>query len=276
MSAHTYDAWTYINRIYMVDTGVVVQHCCAGVRAEKMRTHDFQDLCWCLHFDLNGEEDREYGSKSVCFYEKVMLQATLKHDKKFSIVWVTFNTRRTELFYIASILLLTKADLLVDTYLQSLLVLVRNPSILVHPIIQGMLCLVPSHLLKCMFICTADRKTRPWMNQILNIVGSVHKRFINRLKDIFTNFMVCCQTETINSTYIDTLIVQVGREVCKLNMVDTTQCNSTGVWDEVKAQNKKVRVGSYISCLLKTQKYCFLLACGSTTTYLQWYLAITA
>ena len=100
---------------------------------------------------------------------------TAKHHTKFSIVWVTFNTRRIELFYIASTLLLTKADLSVGTYLQSLSVLIRNPIILVHPIIQGALCLVPSHLSKCMFICTADRKTRPWMNQIWNIAGFVHK-----------------------------------------------------------------------------------------------------
>ena len=59
----------------MVDTGVVVQHCCAGVRAEKMPTQDFQDLCRCLHFDLNREEEREDESKSVYIYKKLILQA---------------------------------------------------------------------------------------------------------------------------------------------------------------------------------------------------------
>ena len=74
MPAHTYDVWTYINTIYVVDTGVVVPHCCAGVRAENGYTR-FSGPVRGRHFDLNREEEREDESKSVCFYEKLILQA---------------------------------------------------------------------------------------------------------------------------------------------------------------------------------------------------------
>ena len=43
------------------------------------------------------------------------------------------------------------------------------------------------------------------------------------------------------------LAAQVDREVWKLNMVGKSQVNRTGAGDEVKAQRKKIKVGTHES-----------------------------
>ena len=52
---------------------------------------------------------------------------------------------------------------------------------------------------------------------------------------------------TTDSAYMGELATQVGQEVWKLNMVGTSEVNRTGAGDEVKAQRKKMKVGTYES-----------------------------
>ena len=50
---------------------------------------------------------------------------------------------------------------------------------------------------------------------------------------------------TMDSAYMDELAAHVRQEVWKLNMVGTSQVNRTWAGAEVKAQQKKMKVGTY-------------------------------
>ena len=52
---------------------------------------------------------------------------------------------------------------------------------------------------------------------------------------------------TMDSAYMGELATQVGQEVWKLNMVGTSQVNHTCNGEEVKAQRKKIKVGTHES-----------------------------
>ena len=64
--------------------------------------------------------------------------------------------------------------------------------------------------------------------------------------------------------YMDAIAAQVDQEVCELNMDDTSQCNTTGDWDEAKAQQKKMKVGFYKFCHFNTGHHRFFLVCRPT------------
>ena len=51
--------------------------------------------------------------------------------------------------------------------------------------------------------------------------------------------------------YMGKLAAHVGQEVWKLNMVGTSQVNRTGAGNKVKAQQKKMKVGTYESCFFQ-------------------------
>ena len=70
---------------------------------------------------------------------------------------------------------------------------------------------------------------------------------------------------TMESAYMGELAAQVGQEVWKLNMVGTSRVNRTGAGVEVKAQQKKMKVGTYKCCFFNTIPYHFLWVCGPTT-----------
>jgi len=81
MSSTFFDVSTHVWCVDIYQHNIRGWHrsCCTtllcGCACWVMATQDFQDLCRCRHFDLNREEEREDESKSVCFHEKLILQA---------------------------------------------------------------------------------------------------------------------------------------------------------------------------------------------------------
>ena len=65
---------------------------------------------------------------------------------------------------------------------------------------------------------------------------------------------------TIDSAYMGKLAGQVGQEVWKFNTVGTSQVNRAGAAVEVKAQQKKMKVGTYECCSFQHDSLPLLVA----------------
>jgi hypothetical protein len=65
--------------------------------------------------------------------------------------------------------------------------------------------------------------------------------------------------------YMGELVAYVDQEVWKLNMVGMSECNRTGAGDKMKAEQKKLKVGTYALCFFKTRHHQFLSSCELTT-----------
>ena len=111
-----------------------------------------------------------------------------------------------------------------------------------------------------------EREDKEMNGKTKNVERSSKQNFINLFEPFFADFMGRGHIATINPAYMGKLATQVGQEVWKLNMVGTSQVNQTGARDKVKAQQKKMKVGTYESCFFNTTVYHFMLLCGLTTT----------
>ena len=87
----------------------------------------------------------------------------------------------------------------------------------------------------------------------MNVEGLGIQKSISLLETFFAEFMGRGHIVTMDSEYMGKLAAQVGREVWKLNMVGTSQCNRIGAGNEVKAHRTKMKVGTYKCCFFSTQ-----------------------
>jgi hypothetical protein len=216
-----------------------------GACAESMPINAFQDMHRCLHFADDWEEDADVDWENVYLDEKVPAPAAAKHRKKFGMVEDAFNARWKELVTYG--LHITFDESRVAGWYKSSITIGPEPKPIRTGATLHSMCVTfgPLASFKLHVRVYGGREDEDMNKQNLNVAGSGNQKFINLLETFFADFMGRGHMATMDSAYMGELAALVGRQVWKLNMVGTSQCNRTGAGDEVKAQRNKMKVGTY-------------------------------
>jgi hypothetical protein len=222
-----------------------------GACAESMTINAFQDIHRCLHFADDWEEDGEAEWDSVYLDERVKAPATAVHRCKFAMVEDAFNKRWKELVSFG--VHLTFDESRVAGWYKSSITIGPDPKPIRTGATLHSMCVTfgPLASFKLHVRVYGGRKDEDMNKRSPNVAGKSVQKFINLLEAFFSDFMGRGHIATMDSAYMGELAAQVGREVWKLNMVGTSQCNRTGAGKEVKAQRKKMKIGSYEGCFFQ-------------------------